>query len=106
MRVTALSALALGLASAASGLDFKDDTLGDVEVTSEATRDLADWNRPAKRQSGWNPPSNLALPLREVWDHQRQTYNGGNVFGFRNYGWDQIMATGGYAINSLDRTGV
>jgi hypothetical protein len=46
----------------------------------------------------WNPPANLVQPLAAVWTHQEQTYNNGNLYGFRNYGWDQIMATGG-AIN-------
>src|SRR5688500_9005057 len=42
----------------------------------------------------WNPPSNLVQPLDEVWRHQEATY--GNLYGFRNYGWDQIMANRGY----------
>jgi hypothetical protein len=44
----------------------------------------------------WSPPSNLATPLAQVWTHQEQTYNGGNLYGFYNYGWDQIRANGGY----------
>ncbi|GAA4709997.1 cellulose-binding domain-containing protein [Phytohabitans rumicis] len=46
--------------------------------------------------SGWNPPSNLVQPLNEVWTHQEQTYNNGNLYGFRNYGWDQLLANRGY----------
>lgn len=42
----------------------------------------------------WNPPSNLVQPLDEVWRHVESTYP--NLYGFRNYGWDQIMANGGY----------
>jgi hypothetical protein len=42
---------------------------------------------------GWNPPANLVTPLGEVWQHQEQTYP--NLYGFRNYGWDQIFANGG-----------
>ncbi|WP_233624360.1 cellulose-binding protein [Actinoplanes sp. ATCC 53533] len=42
---------------------------------------------------GWNPPANLVTPLNQVWQHQEQTYN--NLYGFRNYGWDQIFANGG-----------
>jgi hypothetical protein len=38
----------------------------------------------------WNPPANLVTPLGEVWTHQETTY--GNLYGFRNYGWDQVMA--------------
>ncbi|KAI3394854.1 hypothetical protein diail_2140 [Diaporthe ilicicola] len=46
-------------------------------------------------QSGWNPPSDLAQPLKEVWDHCEKTYAGGDLYSFKNYGWDQIMATKG-----------
>lgn len=42
-------------------------------------------------QDEWNPPSNLVQPLNEVWAHVEDTYN----LNFRNFGWDQIMATGG-----------
>ncbi|KAM0392153.1 hypothetical protein ACHAPZ_011136 [Fusarium culmorum] len=47
-------------------------------------------NRPTKRQSGWNPPSNLAGALKEVWDHEVKTYS--DALGFKNYGWDQVIA--------------
>ncbi|KAJ4265347.1 hypothetical protein NW762_004632 [Fusarium torreyae] len=47
-------------------------------------------NRPVKRQSGWNPPSDLAKPLKEVWDHEVKTYS--DALGFKNYGWDQVIA--------------
>ncbi|KAF5679621.1 Exoglucanase 1 [Fusarium heterosporum] len=47
-------------------------------------------NRPTKRQSGWNPPSNLAGALKEVWDHEVETYS--DALGFKNYGWDQVIA--------------
>jgi hypothetical protein len=46
--------------------------------------------------SGWNPPANLVQPLNAVWQHQEQTYNNGNLYGFRNYGWDQLFANRGY----------
>jgi hypothetical protein len=49
---------------------------------------------PSVPSSGWSPPSNLAGPLDEVWRHQESTYS--NLYGFRNYGWDQIMANRGY----------
>ena len=50
---------------------------------------------PAKRQGGgWSPPSELATPLKEVWDHCVDTYSGG-LFGFTNYGWDQLRANNG-----------
>ena len=43
--------------------------------------------------TGWNPPANLVTPLNEVWAHQESTY--GNLYGFKNYGWDQVMANKG-----------
>ncbi|CAM1500409.1 Fc.00g095710.m01.CDS01 [Cosmosporella sp. VM-42] len=52
-------------------------------------------NRPTKRQSGWSPPSELATPLKQVWDHCLETYSDGDLFGFKNYGWDQVKATSG-----------
>jgi hypothetical protein len=48
---------------------------------------------PTAPTSGWAPPSNLAGPLDEVWRHQESTYS--NLYGFRNYGWDQVMANRG-----------
>ncbi|WP_433373035.1 cellulose-binding domain-containing protein [Actinoplanes sp. CA-142083] len=44
----------------------------------------------------WNPPSSLVQPLAAVWSHEEQTY--GDLYGFKNYGWDQLFAGGG-AIN-------
>ncbi len=44
--------------------------------------------------TGWNPPANLVNPLNQVWSHVESTY--GNLYGFRNYGWDQVMANRGY----------
>jgi hypothetical protein len=41
----------------------------------------------------WNPPARLVDPLARVWTHQEQTYS--NLYGFRNYGWDQLFANGG-----------
>ncbi|MET7396778.1 cellulose-binding protein [Dactylosporangium sp. NPDC005572] len=43
--------------------------------------------------TGWNPPAGLVTPLNQVWTHQEQTYS--NLYGFRNYGWDQLFAGGG-----------
>ncbi|MFI6482220.1 hypothetical protein ACIBH1_30110 [Nonomuraea sp. NPDC050663] len=47
----------------------------------------------ATQTPGWNPPGHLVTPLNEVWQHQESTYP--NLYGFRNYGWDQVMANGG-----------
>ena len=49
---------------------------------------------PSAPTSGWAPPGNLVGPLDEVWRHQESTYS--NLYGFRNYGWDQVMANRGY----------
>ncbi|MDT0346180.1 cellulose-binding domain-containing protein [Streptomyces litchfieldiae] len=49
--------------------------------------------------SGWNPPSHLVTPLNEVWAHQEATYNNGNLYAFRNYGWDQLFANGNGTLN-------
>lgn len=48
-----------------------------------------------KRQSSWNPPSDLVKPLQEVWDHSVKTYNNGEWEAFKNYGYDIIMAAEG-----------
>ncbi|THV32891.1 hypothetical protein [Glycomyces buryatensis] len=42
-------------------------------------------------QEDWNPPAELVQPLDEVWAHYEDTYN----MDFQNFGWDQVMATGG-----------
>ncbi|KAH6689523.1 cellulose-binding family II [Plectosphaerella plurivora] len=97
MRTTLLPTVALALASLAQGLDLSNPSDSDSSVwesitaRDEGASDPAS-NRPAKRQSGWNPPSSLVSPLKQVWDHCLATYSGG-LFGFRNYGWDQLMAS-------------
>lgn len=49
----------------------------------------------SKRQSTWNPPSDLVKPLEEVWDHSVETYNNGQWDAFKNYGYDIIVAAEG-----------
>jgi hypothetical protein len=41
----------------------------------------------------WTPPARLVNPLAQVWQHEETTYT--NLYGFRNYGWDQLFAGGG-----------
>lgn len=41
----------------------------------------------------WNPPSQLAAPLAQVWQHEVSTRPTLNTF--MNYGWDQLMAEKG-----------
>ncbi|MDM8086148.1 hypothetical protein QUV83_15350 [Cellulomonas cellasea] len=38
----------------------------------------------------------MSQALDQVWAHQEQTYNNGDLYAFKNYGWDQVMANGGY----------
>ncbi|WP_327316528.1 hypothetical protein [Streptomyces sp. NBC_01235] len=47
----------------------------------------------AEAADEWNPPANLVQPLNEVWNHVSTTYP--DLYGFRNYGWDQVMANKG-----------
>jgi hypothetical protein len=65
-------------------------SVGVLEIRAYATT-ITDQPPPT---SGWNPPANLVSPLNAVWQHYEQTYS--NLYGFRNYGWDQVMANGGY----------
>ncbi|PWG13672.1 hypothetical protein DF268_10280 [Streptomyces sp. V2] len=48
---------------------------------------------PALAADQWTPPAHLVQPLNEVWNHVESTYP--NLYGFRNYGWDQVMANRG-----------
>lgn len=48
---------------------------------------------PAQAADQWNPPAGLVQPLGEVWNHVESTYP--DLYGFRNYGWDQVMANRG-----------
>ncbi|MGW3297720.1 hypothetical protein ACWC9S_27505 [Streptomyces xiamenensis] len=73
------------------------------EVTQEssAAPQAATAGRQAPSDVGtaaeWNPPAHLVQPLNEVWQHVEQTYP--DLYGFRNYGWDQLMANGGGHLN-------
>ncbi|KAG6368311.1 hypothetical protein INS49_002516 [Diaporthe citri] len=84
--------LAAGYASAHnSSLSDSDaaiwDNVNDLHVRSEMQERLA------KRQTTWNPPSNLVTPLKQVRDHEMSTYS--NPLGFKNYGYDQLIANKG-----------
>lgn len=86
------TALAAGFATAHnSSLSDTDtaiwDNVNDLHVRSEMQERLA------KRQTTWNPPSNLVTPLKQVWDHEMSTYS--NPLGFKNYGYDQLIANKG-----------
>ena len=93
--------LTLAIAGSAAALDFSDANSTVWPSASErvgsSDSPLANsriWSRrPSKRQDGWSPPSDLAAPLLEVWNHCMSTYS--DFWGFKNYGWDQIEATSG-----------
>jgi hypothetical protein len=61
---------------------FNDLDAWDAVTPAITTRDLS--------QTTWNPPSNLATALKQVWDHEVATYS--DPLGFKNYGFDQVMA--------------
>ncbi len=67
--------------------------MGSVTPSPTASPTGSPTPTPTPSSSGWNPPSNLVQPLNEVWSHVESTYP--NLYGFRNYGWDQIMANRG-----------
>ncbi len=48
---------------------------------------------PSSSSVPWNPPANLTSALAAVWTHEETTYS--DLYGFRNYGWDQVMAGAG-----------
>jgi len=41
----------------------------------------------------WNPPAKYVTPLAQTWKHQEDTYS--DLYGFRNYLFDQVMAANG-----------
>ena len=49
--------------------------------------------QPTPTDTTWNPPANLAAPLAQVWKHEVDTYS--DALGFKNYGYDQLIATNG-----------
>ncbi|KAF7557279.1 hypothetical protein G7Z17_g759 [Cylindrodendrum hubeiense] len=63
-------------------------------VSSPSDLDGSVWEGLTERRDG-APPSTLTTPLKEVWDHCTETYNSGDIFGFKNYGWDQLIAAEG-----------
>lgn len=65
---------------------FNDFNAWDATTPATSKRDLS--------ATTWSPPSNLVKPLQEVWDHQMETY-GRLGMDFKNFGYDQVMATKG-----------
>ncbi|NNN34452.1 cellulose-binding protein [Streptomyces sp. S3(2020)] len=68
---------------------FSESTSPTPTPTATASTSLT----PTVAADGWNPPADLAQPLDEVWKHVESTYS--DLYGFKNYGWDQLMATKG-----------
>jgi hypothetical protein len=90
-----ISLATLTASTAALSFDSAGSDLDGSVWQSLAPMNARSWNsvprnRPTKRQSGWNPPSDLAGALKEVWDHEVKTYS--DALGFKNYGWDQVIA--------------
>jgi hypothetical protein len=48
---------------------------------------------PPSTPGRWDPPGRLAARLDQVWRHVESTYP--DLYGFRNYGWDQVLANRG-----------
>ncbi|RSM04380.1 hypothetical protein CDV31_010082 [Fusarium ambrosium] len=78
---SAASFVALAASTAAQGTTPKSDL--DASVILPATV-------PPSVSLDGTPPSDLATPLKEVWDHCLSTYS--DALGFKNYGWDQLIA--------------
>lgn len=100
MRFSSTAGLvALAASTAANTISSDSDLDGSVweKLKPAKARSFLDVprNRPVKRATGWSPPSDMADALEEVWDHCEETYNNGDLYGFENYGWDQIIATEG-----------
>ncbi|KAL3418129.1 cellulose-binding family ii [Phlyctema vagabunda] len=63
----------------------------------------------AKRETTWNPPSDLVKPLADVWNHTTATFANGDYLSFKNSGYDIIMAGKGklnYCVRWDDDTSV
>ncbi|KKK18719.1 hypothetical protein P175DRAFT_0496365 [Aspergillus ochraceoroseus IBT 24754] len=75
------------LVSSVSALPLHDSDIP-RHLTVSAARPWA----VVKRQnvSTWDPPADLVTPLNEVWEHQMSTYQ--DALGFKNYGFDQVLA--------------
>jgi len=84
--------LSILLAAAASSLVLAAD---DRDLNGDVWAKLENKPEISKRQSTWAPPSSLVKGLDEVWAHQVSTYNNGNLFAFKNYGYDIINAAKG-----------
>ena len=94
MKATVASLLLAALAQGSPVPNTSHTKVCTFDQAPVTTGDLAAESSLSKRQSTWSPPSNLVTPLQQVWDHEMSTYN--NPLGFKNFGYDQIMANKGY----------
>ncbi|GAA1195593.1 hypothetical protein GCM10009654_60770 [Streptomyces hebeiensis] len=85
------SAVIAVAAGALSLIGFSGPALAAPAATATTTGTAAS-GAPAVA-AAWNPPSNLVQPLDQVWRHVESTYP--DLYGFKNYGWDQVMANRG-----------
>jgi hypothetical protein len=86
-RTGPLRAIAVVVVLAGGGL-LSSAATAEAAVPANASADAA-------AADPWTPPSQYVTPLANVWSHEESTYNNGNLYGFRNYGWDQLFAAGG-----------
>lgn len=91
MRDNLLALVSLALAAAILGRAIPGSSPQDAD--GSVWEKLAARSDVTKRDITWDPPADLVVPLQETWDHEMATYT--DPLGFKNYGYDQIMANGG-----------
>jgi hypothetical protein len=75
---------------------FSESSSPTVTPTADASTEptaTATATATAASAAEWNPPSGIATQLGQTWDHMVSTYS--DLYGFKNYGFDQIMANKG-----------
>lgn len=82
---------ALVTALAPTAYAAQDDVGASAATTTDVVASTTD--AAIRSDQDWNPPSHLVNPLNEVWNHVESTYP--DLYGFRNYGWDQLIANNG-----------
>jgi hypothetical protein len=86
---------AVGLSSTGPiDLQTSQVTATTTPQTSELTTSALFGSNPGPAVD-WNPPANISEALAKVWSHEESTYNNGDLYAFKNYLWDQIMAAKG-----------
>jgi hypothetical protein len=95
MRDSFLALLSLALVAIAPGRASPTSSPQDADgsVWAKLAARSEEVSTMTKRDITWSPPAELVTPLQQVWDHEMATYS--NPLGFKNYGFDQIMANKG-----------